>query len=283
MIYKNGRKTVTQILTYFDKCAEVVANGGVVDSIYFDFSKAFDTVPHKRLSIKLKAYGIDVYGGDVLKWIEAFLLDREQVVRINRELSVHKPVISGIPQGSVLGPLLFVVYINDLPEVVKSNILLFADDINIFVQVKSIEDSLLLQRDIDALERWSTTWLLKFNIDKCHVLTLGKIDNIMHTHRYKLYKEELDHVFEEKDLGVIIDMELTYEEHMSTKIKKPNGIMRLIRRTFSFLDIETFKKLYTSFVRPHLEYAQPVWSPHLRKHIKMVENVQIRATKLVTA
>ena len=88
-------------------------------------------------------------------------------------------------------------------------------------------------------------------------------------------------MLEEKDLRVIIDMELTYEEHMSTKRKKANGIMGLIRRTFSFLDIETFKKLYTSFVRPHLEYAQPVWSPHLRKHIKMIENVQIRATKLV--
>ena len=276
--FVSGRTTVTQLLNYFDKCAEVVAKGGVVDSIYFDFSKAFDTVPHKRLSIKLKAYGIE---GNVLEWIEAFLSGREQVVRVNGELSDPKPVISGIPQGSVLGPLLFVVYINDLPDVVKSNILLFADDTKIFLQVKSIEDSILLQKDIDALERWSTTWLLKFNIDKCHVLTLGKIDNIMHTHRYELYKDELDHVFEEKDLGVVIDMELTFEEHMSTKIKKANGIMGLIRRTFSFLDIETFKQLYTSFVRPHLEYAQPVWSPHLRKHIKMVENVQIRATKLV--
>ena len=117
--------------------------------------------------------------------------------------------------------------------------------------VKSVEDSLLLQKDINSLESWSTTWLLKFNIDKCHVLSMGKIDNIMHTHRYQLYKEELDHVFEEKDLGVVIDMGLTFEEHISTKIKKANEIMGLIRRTFSFLDIETFKTLYTSFVRPH--------------------------------
>ena len=96
-----------------------------------------------------------------------------------------------------------------------------------------------------------------------------------------MYGEELDHVFEEKDLGVIIDMELTFEEHIATKVKKANGIMGLIRRSFSFLDGETFKKLYTSFVRPHLEYRNPVWSPHLRKHIKMLESVKERATKSV--
>ena len=124
-------------------------------------------------------------------------------------------------------------------------------------------------------------WLLKFNTDKCHVLTMGKFENIVHTQRYTLYGDELDHVFEEKDLGVIIDMELTFEEHIATKVKKANGIMGLIRRSFSFLDGETFKKLYTSFVRAHLEYANPVWSPHLRKHIRLLESVQERASKLV--
>ena len=202
-------------------------------------------------------------------------------MKVNGEISAPKPVISGIPQGSVLGPLLFVLYINDLPDSVRSNILLFADDTKIFHQVSSKEDAIQLQKDIDALNNWSEKWLLKFNTDKCHVLTLGKIDNIMHTHRYTLYGDELEHVFEEKDLGVIIDMELTFDEHIATKIKKANQMMGLIRRTFSFLDGDTFKKLYTSFVRPHVEYANPVWCPHLRKHIKMLENVQIRVTKLV--
>ena len=164
---------------------------------------------------------------------------------------------------------------------VSSDAFLFADDTKILRQVISREDSLILQADIDALSDWSKKWLLKFNNDKCHVLTMGKLDNITHTHRYTLNEGELEHVFEEKDLGVIIDMELKYEEHIATKVRKANAIVGLIRRSFDFLDCDLFRRLYTTFVRPHLEYAQEVWSPHLSKYIKLIENVQIRATKLV--
>ena len=184
--FVNGRSTVTQLLNYVDKCAEIVANGGAVDCIHFDFNKAFDTVPHQRLAAKMKAYGIS---GNVLSWTQDFLAGREQVVRVNGELSVPKPVTSGIPQGSVLGPLLFVLYINDLPDIVKSNIFLFADDTKIFKNVKSREDALLVQKDIDELQQWSLKWLLTFNIEKCHVLTLGKFSNIRYTllHSLTLY------------------------------------------------------------------------------------------------
>ena len=113
------------------------------------------------------------------------------------------------------------------------------------------------------------------------MLTIGTFENIKHTHRYRIHECDLDHVFEEKDLGVHIDAELKFVEHMSAKIKKANSIVGLIRRSFSYLDSKLFQKLYTTFVRPHLEYAQAVWSPHLIKHINMIENVQKRATKLV--
>ena len=274
----SGRSTVTQLLKYLNLCVDTMVKGGVVDAIYLDFAKAFDTVPHSRLLGKLRSYGIC---GNILKWIEAFLRNRTQVVKVNGEKSFSAPVLSGIPQGSVLGPLLFVIYINDLPDNINSDSFLFADDTKILRQISSIEDSIQLQGDLKTLEEWSKKWLLRFNADKCHVLTLGKIEHIVHTHRYELYDEELDHVFEETDLGVTIDSNLKFEEHISKKVNKANSIVGLIRRSFAHLDGELFKKLYTTFVRPHLEYAQSVWSPSSQKLIDMLENVQKRATKMV--
>lgn len=272
-----GRSTTTQLLSYLNTCIEAIAEGDVVDTIYFDFAKAFDTVPHRRLMKKLKAYGI---GGQILNWIQSFLQGRTQTVKVNGVKSDAAAVLSGIPQGSVLGPILFVIYINDLPDAVKSSVYLFADDTKIFSRIKTMDDALILQNDVTALEQWSQTWLLKFHPDKCHVLTLGKHQNIVYAHPYLLNNQQLDHVFEEKDLGVILDSNLRFEEHIATKVKKANSIVGLIRRSFSYLDGKLLKTLFTSFVRPHLEYAQAVWAPHLKKNINSIENVQRRATKL---
>ena len=274
----NNRSTVTQLLNYIDKCCENIAQGKVVDVIYFDFAKAFDTVPHQRLCKKLKCYGIR---GSILRWITAFLLNRKQLVKVNGFKSKIDDVISGIPQGSVLGPLLFVIYINDLPDHVISDILLFADDTKIFKEVDSIADSILIQKDINTLEKWSRDWLLKFHPDKCHVMTLGKFSNIKHAHPYKLDGEELEHVLAEKDLGILVDSDLTFEEHITKQVNKANSMLGLVKRCFDDLSPGAFRSLYTAFVRPHLEYAQSVWQPKLRKYVNLIENVQRRATKLV--
>ena len=273
-----GRSTTTQLLYYLDKCVQTIADGGVVDAIYFDFSKAFDTVPHRRLVKKLKAYGIN---GDVLEWITEFLHGRTQEVIVNGEKSVKAPVISGIPQGTVLGPVLFVVYINDLLENIKSDGLMFADDTKIFRPIATLDDALTLQNDINVLEEWTKSWLLRFHPDKCHVLTFGKFENIRHTHRYKIGDKEIEHMSEEKDLGIILDEDLRFDEHIATKIRVANAIVGQIRRSFTHLDCDSFRRMFIAFVRPHLEYGQSVWSPHLLKHVKAIENVQIRATKLV--
>ena len=274
----SGRSTATQLLYYLDECLEKTANGNVVDAIYLDFSKAFDTVPHRRLLGKLESYGIQ---GDTLNWIRSFLHDRTQQVVVNGSMSNIAPVISGIPQGTVLGPVLFVIYINDLLDDVSSDGLMFADDTKIFRQISSLEDALHLQDDLKKMEKWSDTWLLKFNAEKCHVLTLGKFEDIVHAHQYTICNNELEHVSSEKDLGVTIDEELKFEEHIMRKVQIANGIVGQIRRSFSFLDAETFRRIYVAFVRPHLEYCQAVWSPHLLKNVDQLEKVQIRATKLV--
>ena len=273
-----GRSTTTQLLYYLDQCTRITAEGGVVDSIYLDFSKAFDTVPHRRLLGKLEAYGIK---GSLLGWIKAFLSNRSQEVVVNGSKSAPSPVISGIPQGTVLGPVLFVVYINDLLDKISSDGLMFADDTKIYRQITTREDALQLQSDIDKLEEWSKIWQLHFNHDKCHVLTLGKFDNIQYAHRYAVYGNEIEHVFDEKDLGVTIDSELKFEEHIAKKVNIANAIVGQMRRSFSYLDCDTFKRIFTSLVRPHLEYGEAAWSPHLVRNIDALENVQVRATKLI--
>ena len=245
---------------------------------YLDSMKAFDTVPHVRLIKKLQAYGI---GGEMLAWITEYLKGRSQIVVVNGEKSLPANVISGIPQCTVLGPLLFVRYINDLLENVRSEGFLFADDAKIFHKITCKDDALLLQKDIHELESWSNKWLLKFHPDKCHLLTLGKFENIKYCHRYTVGNKEIEHTSEEKDLGVVIDSELTFADHINEKVKKANCLVGMIRRSFSYMDSSTFLKIYTAFVRPHLEYAQAIWAPHLRKFVNAIENVQMRATRLI--
>ena len=139
-------------------------NGNYTDVIYVDFQKAFDTAPHKRLINKLYSYNIS---NELINWIEAFLTDRKQKVAVNGKESKWHNVTSGIPQGSVIGPLLFVLYINDQPELTMSDTFLFADDIKIFRTITDKNDQGTLQDDLDTLEQWSNKWLLKFHSSKC--------------------------------------------------------------------------------------------------------------------
>ena len=143
-----------------------------------------------------------------------------------------------------------------LPEVVKCGTYLFANDTKIFRQITTKEDALLLQSDINSLEQWSQKWLPTFHPKKCHIMTLGKFYNIAHTEKYTLHRQELEHVFEQKNLGVIVDAELKIDGHISVKVKKASKIAGLIRITFSYLDGPLFKKLLPTFVKPHLEYGQ---------------------------
>ena len=272
-----GRSTTLQLLHVLDIWSQILDQGGNIDSIYCDFMKAFDKVPHKRLVYKVSKYGIK---GDVLGWIDAFLSNRTQCVSIGEAQSDVMPVTSGIPQGSVLGPLLFVIYINDLPDVVDKDtfIFLFADDTKAFRDIKSVPDQIILQKDIKSLTEWSAIWLLKFHPDKCVAMQMGNscihCDYIMEGHI-------LDSSKCEKDLGVHIDNNLNFEKHIYEKIKKANKILAVIRRTFTHMDSSTFCQLFKGLVRPHLEYAQAVWSPQTKKLINKIEDVQRRATKLI--
>ena len=274
------RSTVLQLLKVLDIWTEILDKDGIIDVIYMDFMKAFDKVPHKRLLSKLKAYGLSQ---NIIEWIGSFLTGRRQRVCVNGYFSKWAPVTSGIPQGSVLGPLLFVLYINDMPDDMPddiiSDIYLFADDTKLFNNTKNQANSKILQEDLNKLKAWSDKWLLRFHPEKCKVLDIGIHKRT--SYDYYLGNIKLEHTMDEKDLGVFVDNKLKFDTHIGTKVNKANNILGAIRRGFSYLDKETMLRLYTSLVRPQIEYANPVWSPRFMKDITMVENVQRRATKMI--
>ena len=272
-----GRSTTIQLLTVLEDWTNILDDRGTVNNIYMDFLKAFDKVPHQRLLLKLRNYGIT---GNVWKWVEKFLVGRKQRVTVQGEFSEWSDVKSGIPQGTVLGPLLFVLFINDLPDIVSegTEVYLFADDTKLYRRINDEEDCRILQEDLKKLLDWSDKWLLKFHPDKCKIIEIGQ--NKMN-YNYKLGETSLKHMDFEKDIGVTVDKDLKFEIHMQEKINKANTIMGIIRRSFTYLDCNMFNKLYKALVRPHLEYANPVWSPSLQKNKIAIENVQKRATRCI--
>ena len=271
------RSCATQLLASLEDWTRHIENGDSVDVAYLDFRKAFDSVPHQRLIQKLHDLGIR---GPLLKWIEAFLVGRFQRVVVNGVRSEPISVRSGIPQGSVVGPILFVAYVNDLPDCVKSGIKLFADDTKLYASNRGTGtgDRNQMQVDLEALESWSATWLLPFNQDKCKILQLGHGNP---QHEYTLLGSPVTRVTEEKDLGVVVDEQLKFRRQAAAAISKANQILGIIRRSFELLDEQVLPLLFKTLVRPHLEYGNVVWGPFNKEDQLLVERVQRRATRLV--
>ena len=204
-----------------------IEEGHPVDVIYLDYRKAFDSVPFERLLKKLHAYGVR---GKVLLWIREFLRDRSQRVVLADAKSDMATITSGIPQGSVLGPMLFLIYVNDLPEEVLSTFKLFADDTKLYREIQNDHDKEVLQNDLNELMDWSVKWQLPFNIDKCKVLHLGK-NNPKHKYSIKSGTNNevlLQEVEEEKDLGIKFDSQLNFKQHIAECVSKANQRIGLI-------------------------------------------------------
>lgn len=277
----SGRSTTLQLLHVLSIWCDILDEGGTVDAIYCDFMKAFDKVPHHRLLYKIEKYGVT---GNILGWIKSFLLDRTQCVLVNEACSKSTAVTSGIPQGSVLGPLLFVIYINDMPEVVDKNshVFLFADDTKSFRHIRNKADNNKLQSDVNNLVKWSDTWLLKFHPDKCASISIRNKSNNNPPHTYYMKDHPLKQSKCEKDIGVQIDEFLSFDTHINQAINKSNRILAIVRKTFDYMDKRIFMQLYKGLIRPNLEYAMPVWKPYKICQIEALENVQRRATKMVS-
>ena len=275
--FRHRRSCLTNLLSFFKNIIEVHDSKSPQDIIYLDFQKAFDKVPHKRLLNKLHNIGIR---GKVNKWIESWLSERKQRVVLNGSCSKWKEVTSGVPQGSVLGPLLFLIYIDDLETNLVCMISKFADDTKLSGKVCTAQDRLQIQQDLDKIVEWSEKWQMPFNVDKCKVMHLGYV-NVKQD--YYMAGRKLKDVEEEKDLGIIISNDLKNGKQCTEAAKKANQMLGMINRTMVHKTRRNMVALYNAFVRPHLEYAVQFWSPYLRKDITKLEKVQRRATKLIPA
>ena len=270
-----GRSCLTNLLHTIEDLITSLDNGDVIDEILLDFAKAFDKVPHQRLLFKLRQYGIS---GNTYNWIESFLNSRKQSVRVMDQYSRKATVRSGVPQGSVLGPILFLIFINDLPSNIRSKIKLFADDTKIYRIIHCLNDADMLQQDLDELVNWSEKWRMEFNASKCHVLHFsGKNRQYL----YHIKGTLLNSSDAERDLGVLISKDLKPSKHIKEVVRKANQCLGMIRRSFTHIDSEIFLLVYKTFIRPKLEYCSNIWSPYLLKDINLLENVQRRATKMV--
>ena len=246
-----------------------------IDLAVLDFSKAFDTVPHERLLGKLDFYGVQ---GPILNWIAAFLKNRVQSVVVDGARSKPVDVMSGVPQGTVLGPLLFLLHINDLPSVVTSQVRLFADDCLMYRPIRSIADQVALQCDLSALERWGSAWGMRFNASKCQVMHICKPHNTK-PYMYSLCDTILETVSEAKYLGVTLTHELSWSTHVNLVATKANRTLGFLRRNLRKCPVALKETAYISMVHSVLEYASPIWDPHLRKDCDQLERVQRRAAR----
>ena len=251
--------------------------GKQTDLILLDFSKAFDKVNHEKLLHKLHQYGVR---GNNLKWIKGFLDGRTQTVVVERDESTSVPVTSGVPQGSVLGPILFLAYINDLPDRVTSKVRLFADDTALYLSLNKHKESKSLQEDLNNLQIWDRELDMEFNPGKCQVI------QVTHARRpmpsvYHLHGQVLEVVDHAKYLGVNISASLKWNQHINGITKKATRSLGFIKRNILTKYTKVREVAYKTLVRPQLEYASSVWDPHSKEHIYNIEMVQRRAARWV--
>ena len=276
---RKGHSCETQLTTVINDWAKILDNRGQVDTFILDFEKAFDTPPHELLKSKLFSYGI---GGKTLKWIDSFLCFRQQRVVVNGVKSDWAPVLSGVPRGTILGPLLFSLYINDISSDIESEIRLFADDCDCYREIKDEKDTMKLQRDIDRLGSWARKWGMRFQPVKCNMMQLTR-KRIKKIHAsYTLEGTNFENVESIKYLGVTITSDLRWNTHVSNVCTKANRTLGFLRRNLHSCPQEVKEAAYKVLVRPVLDYGSSVWDPPGVVLEEELESVQKRAARFVT-
>lgn len=268
----SGRSTTTNLTIFSEFCISALEHGGQVEVIYTDFSKAFDKLSHGILLAKLRQFGLH---SNFLAWIESYLSNR--VCKVIIEGYESRPYVqsSGVPQGSILGPLLFNLFINDISSCfIKSKYLLYADDLKFFCRTDSLRDVVDLQNDLDHLIEWCSVNKLCLNLSKCFHMSYFKSLNPIQC-SFNIGNYLLKTVKSTLDLGVMFDSSMSFVSHIDYIVPKAYKMLAFLKRNCSdFSDPNTLRIIYTAFVRSKLEYASVVWSPHCNIHISRIEKVQ---------
>jgi len=281
------RSTVTQLLSCMNLVTETLDRGQFCDVFYLDIVKAFNSVSHPKLILIFESYGIR---GKLLFWLIEYLNGRTQRVNINGKFSKIETVTSGVAEGSVLGPLFFIMYINNIVLHVKksqqnsnSKLFLFADDCKLIFSHK-LENNQLCQNDLDSIIEFMNIWQLKLSSAKCQVLNIGTTKsskNIKCPKTYYLDNETLTSVVSARDLGVTMTNTLSWNTHCSNLALSANQKVNVIFRTFRCKNKNFLMQMYKTFVRSKLEYATPVWSPYHKADIAVIESVQRNFTRRI--
>ena len=275
--FRKNRSCETQLLEFVEDVSKNLSTNKQTDILVMDFAKAFDKVCHSLLLHKLHHYGIQ---NKTNRWIKAFLSGRCQAVAMEGHLSDPVSVESGVPQGSVLGPSLFLYYINDIQEGLNSTVRLFADDTIAYLAITSDTDCQVLQNDLDKLATWETKWKMEFHPSKCQVLTISRKRNPINFN-YTLHNHILEHVNSAKYLGCTITNTLDWGQHITNITTKANMTLGFLRRNLNIASSKTKETAYLTMVRPTVEFASTVWDPHEKQDINKLEMIQRRGARFV--
>ena len=275
-----GDSTVNQLLSLYHEFSLAVDQQKEVRIVFLDISKAFDKVWHKGLLYKLEKSGVT---GNLLSWFNDYLHDRKQRVVLHGQSSSWGTINAGVPQGSVLGPLLFLIYINDIVNVVNSNAKLFADDTSLFLTFDDpVHASTILNQDLSSLDEWSNEWLVSFNALKTDTMLISLKRQTPDHPPLTFQGHQLVNVPEHKHLGLTLKSDLKWNAHIkqiATKASKQINIMKSLQHR---LDRETLEIIYFSFIRPILEYGSVVWDGCAQTDEKLLEDLQLTAARIVT-
>ena len=271
--FRQRRSCLSNMLSYLERVTEQLDTGDEVDVCYLDFRKAFDSVNHRLLLLKLEGLGIDP---KTLGWIGSYLRRRTFHVQVEGQNSSVAPIRSGVPQGSVLGPLLFLLYVNDLPGLLSCDTFMFADDIKIVGPLTGG----VMQSNLDVIKNWADTWELPLNAGKCQRLVSEGAVVPCPLYLGNMQDGEVKQVNELKDLGITVNSSFTFSRQCAVAAQRANWALYQLRRSFASRDPEVLVPLYQMYVRPHLEYCVQAWSPVLVRDEGVIEKVQHRFTRL---